>query len=185
MTDENDRKICPNCGHSNRYSAKNCTQCGFSFMFIRTEGALRKRCAFCGHYNRLGAKTCSQCGSKFRGTAEEMIPRSQVQKWCPQCGAPRREGAKVCSRCGYRYKTSPIEPPVVQSNELSEKVIPAEKLDPAPPPAVDSAPPKQRDLSGEPAPYLSDHELEHLRRMGSERRDVFVRLFNVLRDNQS
>jgi ribosomal protein L40E len=123
-----ERKLCPNCGHSNRAAAKNCTQCGFAFFNAASsdssnnnaasDNLLRKRCQQCGAMNRMGAKVCVQCGKAFRGKFVTFR-----QKWCPQCGAERRPNAKVCSFCGYRFKpeSAPVvvEPPVVQSNELS------------------------------------------------------------------
>ena len=187
-----DRKPCPNCGHSNRVTAKNCTQCGFAFFLADTGGMLRKRCAHCGFFNRMGAKICTRCGAAFRGTVMES--RSQRQKWCPQCGAPRKAGAKVCNQCGYRFKAEPVEPPLVQSNDLG---VPIKVKPPEPPvkvtprvtptasePPAQPASPKPTDLSGEPAPYLSPEELERLRQMGTDRRDVFVRLFKSLRETK-
>jgi hypothetical protein len=123
-----ERKLCPNCGHSNRASAKNCTQCGFAFFNVAnstssggSDGILRKRCQQCGAMNRMGAKVCAQCGKPFRS---RLITFGQ--KWCPQCGAERRPNAKVCSFCGYRFKPEsapiPAEPPVVQSNDLSAPI---------------------------------------------------------------
>lgn len=223
-----ERKLCPNCGHSNRASAKNCTQCGFAFLNLGVTdsggaGVLRKRCQQCGAMNRMGAKVCAQCGSAFRG---KMV--ALRQKWCPQCGAERRPNAKVCSFCGYRFKPESAsiitEPPIVQSSELSASIITrgdlphtpasinAEAPKPAPAastpdltrtavpteapaaPLVQSndladpirkrsttgttptpEPPKPRDLSGEPAPYLTPDELTRLRRMGDQNTGLFIR----------
>jgi hypothetical protein len=47
-----------------------------------------------------------------------------------------------------------------------------------PPPPAKPAP-RLPDLSGEPAPYLSNEELNQLRRAGSDHNDIFVRLLNV------
>lgn len=161
---EPDRKVCPRCGHSNRGTAKICTQCGFAFLrseapvsqtldqLLNPESVdagrsadaapLRKRCPNCGHMNRLGAKKCSQCGTAFGG---RVLPaREHVQRWCPNCGARRRDGAKVCSYCGYRYKT-PTEAPVVQTSDLGEPItsggvisakVPAASAAPTEPPVV-------------------------------------------------
>ena len=165
------RKVCPNCGHENRATAKNCTQCGFAFFLASSDGMLRKRCRVCGHLNRMGARVCSQCGTAFGGKI--LAPRQQPQNWCPNCGARRRDGAKVCSFCGYRYKV-PAEPPVVQSNDLSAPVSPGGVI----------SVPKPPDLRGEPAPFLSDEELRRLRREGEHRPGFFVRLYQVLRDDK-
>lgn len=166
-----ERKVCPHCGHPNRVPAKNCTQCGFAFFLATSGGVLRKRCHACGYMNRLGAKVCSQCGAAFGGKL--LAPREQPQKWCPNCGARRRDGAKVCSFCGYRFKV-PGEPPVVQAGTLSEPIAPG---------GVISAP-KPPDLSGEPAPFLSEEELKRLRQVGEHRPGFFVRLYQVLRDDK-
>jgi ribosomal protein L40E len=144
-----ERKLCPNCGHSNRVSAKNCTQCGFAFFNVGKSAAtntlsggetlLRKRCQQCGAINRMGAKVCAQCGKAFRG---KLV--SFGQKWCPQCGAERRPNAKVCSFCGYRFKpeSAPIvdEPPVVQSNDLSAPISTRTDLPHTPAPISVEAP---------------------------------------------
>jgi len=177
MTENSDqRKRCPNCGHSNRATAKNCTQCGFAFFLASSDGILRKRCSLCGHMNRLGAKVCSQCGSAFQGHI--LSAPNQRQKWCPQCGAKRRDTAKVCSRCGYRFKVPPMESPVIQSDTLGEPIV-SQKI------TTSTPEPKKHDLSGEPAPYLSKDELERLRRVGTASPGTFVRIFQILRDNQN
>ncbi len=202
----NDRKLCPICGHSNRASAKNCTQCGYAFFLTDTSGMLRKRCPQCGHMNRMGAKACSQCGHRFHVRARKL----SGQHFCPQCGAPRRPGAKVCSNCGFRFKV-PTEPPVVQSNALGEPISvssvtstpplpkPVIKTPPEPPvvqsealaepisaSSVTSTPPepKKVDLSGEVAPYLDPDDLERLRKMGEHRPGIFMRLNNAIRDSK-
>ncbi len=225
-----DRKLCPNCGHSNRAVAKTCTQCGFAFLLandnnsnIANGGLLRKRCAQCGAMNRMGAKVCAQCGMAFGGRVLTLR-----QRWCPQCGAERRPNAKVCSFCGYRYKvdTEPIEPPLLLSNDLSEPIRVRSELPHTPAPISAEAPkvqasvrtpdltstavptvptasplveppvllsndlaepvkvhtmtgttptPKPRDLSGEPAPFISKEELDRLRRMGDQNSGLFLR----------
>ncbi len=179
MSLEHERKRCPKCGHSNRAAAKICTECGYAFFLESTSGMLRKRCSHCGFMNQMGAKVCSQCGHKFHGKLLSTRARSHnlTQKWCPQCGAQRREGAKVCSYCGYRFKELKVEPPVVQSSTLADPVT-VHNVTSAPPE------PKVRDLSGEPAPYVSQDELERLRQMGGERPGVFLRLFKAIRDDK-
>jgi DNA-directed RNA polymerase subunit RPC12/RpoP len=137
MSIAHERKRCPKCGHSNRASAKVCTECGFAFFLEDTSGMLRKRCSHCGFMNRMGAKVCSQCGSKFHSKllTTRAKSRNRAQKWCPQCGAERHEGAKVCSFCGYHFKEvpapkpqpkqvePPFEAPITQSNSLSDAAI--------------------------------------------------------------
>lgn len=109
MTDApfTDRKMCPQCGHSNRITAKVCTNCGYNFanmMWAQSdppsgvEGVPLKRCPECGHENRVSAKVCSQCGHRFR-------VGSSRQKWCPRCGTVNRLEAKVCIHCGHRFRT--------------------------------------------------------------------------------
>ncbi len=251
-----DRKLCPKCGHSNRATAKNCTQCGYAFSQADgqaaaqpeeqltvteeipvTDAVLRKRCPNCGHMNRMGAKTCSRCGTAFGGKI--MVVREHKQMWCPNCGARRRDGSKVCSYCGYRFKTAtaPVEPPVVQSGALGQPVItgsvittprptapvteppvvqstalgepvaaggvisaarpPEPGKKPVEPPVVQSdelaepvrmgsviTTPRPPDLSGEPAPYLSPDEVKRLRQVGEHRPGLFVRLYQVLREDK-
>ncbi|MBI1258202.1 MAG: zinc-ribbon domain-containing protein [Chloroflexi bacterium] len=201
MSIEHERKRCPKCGHSNRAAAKVCTECGYAFFLEDTSGMLRKRCSHCGFMNKMGAKVCSQCGSKFHGKLLSSKARSHnlTQKWCPQCGAQRREGAKVCSYCGYRFKEIKIEPPVVQSSALAAPAIehspaPTEQpvvqsntlADPVTIQNVASVPPEPKvpDLSGEPAPYITQEELERLRQMGGERPGVFLRLYKAIRDDK-
>ncbi|MEP7291441.1 MAG: zinc ribbon domain-containing protein [Chloroflexota bacterium] len=175
-----ERKLCPNCGHSNRASVKVCPQCGYAFL-ASTGGFLRKRCAACGHMNRLGAKVCSHCGHAFQGKVTAL--QSEGQKWCPVCGKRRGASAKVCSSCGYRFKL-PVrvpavpEQPIVQSETLAEP-IKLRKTTSAPPT------PKVPSLSGEPAPYISPEELKRLREMGTQDPGLFVRLYHVLRDNKT
>lgn len=170
-----ERKTCPRCGHSSRASVKVCPQCGYAFL-SSTGGILRKRCDACGHMNRLGAKVCSRCGKAFENSVSML--QSEGQKWCPQCGKRRNASAKVCSNCGYRFKTPAISAPVVQSETHSEPIS-VKKITSAPPT------PKPRDLSGEPAPYISPEELKRLRDMGAQDPGLFVRLYHVLRDNKT
>ncbi|MBI1279271.1 MAG: zinc-ribbon domain-containing protein [Anaerolineaceae bacterium] len=165
-----DRKSCSYCGHSNRASAKICTECGRSFTLVRATGVLRKRCPECGYENRLRAKVCSQCGHTFQVQKAPMRPVSSTKaKWCPKCGSKRRPNAKVCSQCGYRFevdKASPTAPPIVQMPQ------PAITQKPAQPPPVKLPP----DLKGEPAPYITDEELNKLRQGTSYHSNVFVRM---------
>ncbi|MBK8030578.1 MAG: zinc ribbon domain-containing protein [Chloroflexi bacterium] len=102
-------KACPRCGHTNKLTAKNCTQCGAPFYLADVQGEMRKRCAACGHFNRLTANVCTRCGAAYAKV--QIAARGHKQKWCPQCGAPRRMTAKACSRCGYRFVIRPAEAP--------------------------------------------------------------------------
>ena len=157
-------KACPRCGHTNKLTAKNCTQCGAPFYLADVQGEMRKRCAACGHFNRLTANVCTRCGAAYAKV--QIAARGHKQKWCPQCGAPRKMTAKACSRCGYRFVIRPAEAPVVQSDQLSEpkKVI---------------APP---DIDGEPAPYIAPDELRKIRLGERESADTFLRAMqNLLR----
>ena len=166
-----DRKACPNCGYSSRASAKVCSRCGYAFQYIHIDGRVRKRCQSCGYGNRIAAKVCSRCGSVFRGA--DMVSRGSVQKWCPQCGRARRPGAKVCADCGYHFKAAPLETPIIQSAELADTpVTPSELEQTAVVPRLPVT---------EPAPYLSDDELNALRRTSIDQRDLFIRFFNLFR----
>src|SRR6185369_10981531 len=62
----------------------------------------------------------------------------------------------------------PTESPLVQSNALAEPVKVQSVTGTTPTP-------KPRDLSGEPAPYISKDELERLRRMGDQNAGLFLR----------
>ncbi len=175
-------KTCPQCGYANRVTARFCAQCGYAFFTVTSNGEVRKRCAHCGQLNRIGAKVCNRCGSAFEGVV--MVSRGSSQKWCPRCGRERVPGAKECMQCGYRFKETPVEPPVTQSEEMGEEPVVLSTAPDATPP-VPAPIVKQRtptaDLSGEPAPYLPDDELNRLRGMGSQHVDVFVRLADVFR----
>lgn len=173
-------KSCPQCGHVNKATARYCTQCGYAFFTVVANGTVRKRCTHCGRLNRVGAKICAYCGSAFEGVV--MVSRGSAQKWCPRCGRERAPGAKVCTQCGYRFKQTPVEPPVVQTPELGEEPV-------TPTPTASLATPTTTrtptaDLSGEPAPYLPDEELNRLRGLGSQHVDVFVRLADVFRPDK-
>jgi DNA-directed RNA polymerase subunit RPC12/RpoP len=160
------RKICPSCGHSNRANAKVCTHCGRSFSLVRATGMLRKRCSNCGAENRLSAKVCTSCGQAF--SMEKALNRpTTTAKWCPKCGTKRKPGAKVCTNCGYRFESQkPSAEPIVQ--------MPQPAITPKPPttPPVELPP----DLKGEPAPYISDEQLNRLRQGTAYHSNVFVRL---------
>ncbi len=180
-------KTCPQCGHVNKATARFCVQCGYAFFTVTANGTVRKRCAHCGQLNRMGAKVCSNCGSAFEGVV--MVSRGSGQKWCPRCGRERIPGAKVCSQCGYRFKATPVEPPVIQTPDLGEEPVTPTITQPIPPiPDTASTPSTQRtptaDLSGEPAPYLPDDELNRLRGMSNQHVDVFVRLADVFRPDK-
>ncbi len=166
QTTSTDRKICPHCGHSNRAGANVCTECGRSFMLVRATGLLRKRCAACGYENRLRAKMCSHCGQAF--PVEIAAKRASAgAKWCPKCGAKRNTGAKVCSHCGHHFEIDkPNTAPIVQMPQ------PAITPKPAPPPPVKLPP----DLKGEPAPFLTNEQLNQLRQGEAYHSNVFVRM---------
>lgn len=179
-----DSKVCPQCGHTSRMSAKNCSQCGTPFFLIRVHGTLRKRCANCGTYNRHMAKICASCGQPYRKI--QVATRGQSQKWCPQCGSPRSLTAKVCTRCGFRFK--PPLPgsagvfPVPQQSPLQQGEVQAEAIDqyletstPAP-----GARRPAFDVDGEPAPYVSPDELKKLLSEGRSRWDFVASLIKVL-----
>lgn len=152
-----ERKLCPTCGHSNRFTAKNCSQCGAPFYLVRVDGEMRKRCTTCGTYNRMAAKVCTQCGTPYRTI--RVAARGQVQKWCPQCGAPRSLTAKVCTRCGFRFvKRSPTpEAPVTLSERFAQPVDLEGQTAPS-----KGTPKPDFDLSGEPAPFISSEDLKRL-----------------------
>lgn len=176
-----ERKTCPNCGHSNKASAKNCPQCGYAFVSRSGATLLRKRCEHCGHMNRMGANSCTQCGTPFQ--SKTAVLDVQAQKWCPQCGNQRRPSAKVCSYCGYRFKAAIAKPaatvkPITQADTRSEPITVRKTTTSTPTP-------KPPNLSGEPAPYIPPEELERLRKMGTQDPGLFMRLVHVLRDNNS
>ena len=165
-TKPTDRKICPHCGHSNRANANICSQCGRAFVLVRATGMLRKRCSNCGYENRLRAKVCSHCGQAF--AHEKVVNRpTTAPKWCPKCGHKRKIGAKVCTQCGHHFDSGkPATAPIVQMPQ------PAIDLKPTPPPPVKLPP----DLKGEPAPYLTNEQLNQLRQGTQYHSNVFVRL---------
>ena|GEM_PF-2163091 len=173
-----ERKTCPNCGHSNKASAKVCPQCGYRFLSASGATILRKRCEHCGHMNRMGAKRCSQCGTPFQ--SKTAVLDAQAQKWCPQCGNQRRPNAKVCSYCGYRFKVPAPKPaaeqPITQANTRSTPITIHNTTTSTPTP-------KPPDLSGEPAPYIPPEELERLRKLGRQDPGLFMRLYHVLQSN--
>lgn len=175
---DDERKLCPKCGHSNRFSAKNCVNCGAPFYLVHTNGEVRKRCFNCGTFNRMNAKVCAQCGTTYP-RLQLASKRRDGQKWCPQCGAPRRATAKVCTQCGFRFKQNAIkEPPIGQSDELAEAIRRIRKVDDSP--LIQSevmadpvtqrgtagvnrkAPRPAADVAGEPAPYISPDELKRI-----------------------
>jgi DNA-directed RNA polymerase subunit RPC12/RpoP len=161
-----DRKICPHCGHSNRSTAKVCTACGRPFVLARATSLLRKRCPECGYENRLRAKVCSNCGHAFQVERAAKSPTASA-KWCPKCGTERKPGAKVCSNCGYRFESGKTPTaPIVQMPQ------PAITPTPTPTPPVKLPP----DLKGEPAPFMSNEELNKLRQAEPYHSNVFVRL---------
>lgn len=165
-----DRKICSYCGHSNRSTAQVCTQCGRSFVLVRSTGMLRKRCPNCDHENRLRAKVCSQCGQTF--SVEKLVRRpNATAKWCPRCGHKRKPEAKVCSNCGYHFETHKAN-----TAAIVQTPPPATNPKPAPQQPVKLPP----DLKGEPAPFLSDDQLNRLRQDGPYHSNVFVRLLNQM-----
>ncbi len=155
-------KLCPHCGHSNRLTAKNCSQCGTPFFLAEVEGEMRKRCAQCGHYNRMNANVCTNCGTAYAKV--QIAARGHNQKWCPQCGSPRKTSAKVCPRCGFRFISKPAEPAIVQSEALAD-------------PATVIEPP---DLRGEPAPYISPDELREIRLGERVHTDLMMRVLQTL-----
>lgn len=167
-----ERKRCPQCGYANRMMANVCANCGYRF----SEG-LRKYCTRCGKPNRVRARVCIQCGKPFRPAG--------VPKWCPQCGKRRRPGAKVCSQCGYRFRTPASEPPIAPNPE-PPLVLPPQfdlsELNPLPPhkPAAADVESRSSDLSGEPAPFISNEELNQLRGAGIYKRSVIARTMSRL-----
>jgi DNA-directed RNA polymerase subunit RPC12/RpoP len=167
-----DRKFCPYCGHSNRSTAKVCTNCGQPFVLARATSLLRKRCPECGYENRLRAKVCANCGHIFQVERAAKSPTASA-KWCPKCGTERKPGAKVCSNCGYRFDTKKTPTaPIVQMPQ------PAITPTPTPTPPVKLPP----DLKGEPAPFMSNEELNKLRDADAEpyHSNVFVRLLQQM-----
>jgi hypothetical protein len=84
--------------------------------------------------------------------------------------------AKVCSHCGYHFKLRPIEPPVKPQAE-DPVSLPIQYDDvPAPLPARS----KSYDLEGEPAPYISNTELNQLRGAGLYQKNLLGRVVNRL-----
>ena len=157
-------KTCPQCGHTNKLTAKNCPQCGTPFFLAEVAGEMRKRCASCGHFNRMTANVCTRCGAEYAKV--QIATRGHKQKWCPKCGSPRKTSAKVCPRCGYHFIAKPSEAPVVQSETHTD---PKKVIEPP-------------DIDGEPAPYISPDELRKIRLGERESADTFLRAMqNLLR----
>jgi hypothetical protein len=102
--------------------------------------------------------------------------RAHGKKWCPQCGTPRRKQAKVCSNCGYRFKTVPAETAIVP-NADPPVTLPPEFDAPAPLPPVS---PHPVPLEGEPAPYISNEELNQLRGAGIYNPNLLARTITRL-----
>jgi DNA-directed RNA polymerase subunit RPC12/RpoP len=134
-------------------------------------GTLRKACPACGHQNRLNAQVCSQCGKAFSDAHPiKATITGGRQKWCPQCGAARRVGAKVCTQCGYRFHFTRLTSPIEQQPPPAVALPPDVHI---PPPVV-----LPTDIGGEPAPYLSNDELDRLRGGGVYHPNVFIRLLS-------
>lgn len=182
MTAEPSRKLCPKCDHANRPTAKVCSRCGYGFVSVREDGALRKFCTHCGAENRIRARVCVQCGQLFRGVRP--IIKVRGQKWCPQCGKPRRQQAKVCSNCGYRFKIIPQEAPIVPQTKPA--ITLPQQFD-APPALPPDRPPKRPvPLEGEPAPYLTNDEINQIRGAGVYNQNLAARvLYTFIRKNRS
>ncbi|MBA3873902.1 MAG: zinc ribbon domain-containing protein [Anaerolineae bacterium] len=177
-TTPTDRKICSHCGHSNRLNAKVCTDCGQPFVLVRATSLLRKRCPTCGYENRLRAKVCSNCGHEFQVEKAAKVPTPTTSaKWCPKCGTQRKPGAKVCSNCGYHFETGKTATaPIVQMPQ------PAITTKPTPTPPVKLPP----DLKGEPAPFISNEQLNQLREGTTYHSNVFVRmLYQMTKKDES
>jgi ribosomal protein L37E len=163
VTADAQRKKCPQCGYANRTTAKVCANCGHRFLKAEIQG-LRKYCTQCGTPNRIRARVCKQCGKAFRAA----VPT----KWCTQCGKPRRENAKVCSSCGYRFPTrrQPEEPPVKPFADQPLTLPPVfDELIPLPPEREAGKVAVKPDATtpmSEPAPFISNDELNQLRGKG-------------------
>ncbi len=55
-------KFCPQCGITNRITARFCVQCGRAFGRLQAQG---KFCPQCGTRRKPGTKFCAQCGLRW------------------------------------------------------------------------------------------------------------------------
>jgi len=181
------RKRCSHCGYMNRMGAKVCSQCGSKFRVkllttrgrIQAQNHAQKWCPQCGAQRNEGAKVCSFCGYHYKDIQVQPAPvRPVVPKVEPPFEPPVMQSSTQAEPTTIQAVTPEpsFEPPVMQSS-VSEPVT-VHNVTSAPPE------PKAPDLSGEPAPYITQEELERLRTMGGERPGVFLRLFKAIRDDK-
>jgi hypothetical protein len=193
------RKRCSHCGYMNRMGANVCSQCGSKFHArLRTtrgrshsplsaRAQVQKWCPQCGAQRREGAKVCSFCGYRFKDIpvtpARKPVIKPVEQSIEPRFEPPVMQSSTQMDALAIQAAPNqpqieaPFEPPIMQSNTLAEPVT-VHNVTSAPPE------PKTPDLSGEPAPYITQDELERLRTMGGERPGVFLRLFKAIRDDK-
>ncbi len=175
-------KICPKCGHANRPGAKICSQCGTALPVgapppaptpaVGATITRAKKCPECGMVCKLDAKVCPNCGHRFQTDFSQPV-------------APPSPAI--------------TEPPVVQMPSVGMALptqyddrthyadLPPDPAPPTPAPAVPTAPTPDAsananpnvtadavsdgDTSGEPAPDLTELDIDALRRRSPENND--------------
>ena len=189
-------KICPKCGHANRAGAKICSQCGTVLPAeaipppaptpsVGAKVRRAKKCPECGTVSSLDARVCPNCGHRFQTDFSQAAAPMPSTPPMPVIGEPP---------VVQMPSTGITLPP--QLDELSHvpdlpdlptpppAPVPAAPSAPAPVPAPDPAVDLD-NTSGEPAPDLTDLDIETLRRSSPGHSDNSGRVSISFRKDRS
>lgn len=138
-----DQKSCPNCGHTNRASARFCGKCGFDVTTTAAPAA--------------GQPVATSPAQK---PAAPSGPASAPPEFCPSCGREVAPGVRFCRYCGADLSAAaalPVQapPPVAVAPVQAAASTPAKtttRPDPMPvaPPAQPASSPAR--VASQPAP---------------------------------
>jgi ribosomal protein L32 len=190
-------KICPTCGHANRPGAKICSRCGTVLpadavpppaptpsVGVKVRHA--KKCPECGMVCKLDAKVCPNCGHRFQTDFSQAA--KPVQAVPPVIAEPP---------VVQMPSTGITLPPQLDDISHVPNLPPAPTPAPAPAPIPSGAPvpsPSANiapdsanvdDTSGEPAPDLTEQDIDALRRSSPEHGDFSGRVNISFRKDRS
>ncbi|MHB8625760.1 MAG: zinc ribbon domain-containing protein [Aggregatilineales bacterium] len=183
--DDGTEKICPKCGHANRPGAKICSQCGTALPAdvlppapTPVVGAVvtrAKKCPDCGMVCKLDAKVCPNCGHRFQtdfsqaGKAQPGTPPAITE---PPVVQMPSVGIALPSQFDARSHWPDLPPDPTPPLPVPTPALPDTPANATPDAAADAG----GDTSGEPAPDLTDLDIDALRRRSPDHSDFSGRV---------
>lgn len=194
-------KICPKCGHVNRPGAKICSQCGTALPAevippaaptpsVGVKVRRAKKCPECGMVCKLDAKVCPNCGHRFQTDFSQASMHAPPMPPAPVIAEPPvvqmpSTGITLPPQLDDLSRVPDLPPPPTPPAAPASAVPSAPVSAPATNAGPDTTTAGVDDTSGEPAPDLTEQDIEALRRRSPDHNDNSGRMSISFRKDRS